>query len=374
MNDVVSVRLCGHVEYDDALRAMRLHAQALRQKTDHDTLVLLEHPPIFTLGRKATDDDVLLTPAELADRGIEVHETDRGGEVTYHGPGQLVAYPIFNLAPDRKDVRKFVRSLEETMIRTCVAWGIEAERVDGLPGVWVHGTSGPRKIGAVGVHLSQWISTHGIALNVAPEMKHYDHIVPCGIKDKGVTSFALENKAATVREVALQLEREFAEVFQVRTRHLRPELRTVQVVVLREDGKVLALRRTMPRGGFWQSVTGRIDRGENTEQAAQRELFEETGATTKVHALDYDHDFPLDPGITRRDLVTVKWAHETGYFTVVPASFDARRSQREHDAHEWMTPAAAFERLPYAGLRAALRMAMARAPEIFSGQSTGLTA
>lgn len=373
MNDVVAVRLCGHVEYDDALRAMRLQSQALRQKTDLDTLVLLEHPPLYTLGRKATLSDVLLTPRQLEQEGIEVHETDRGGEVTYHGPGQLVAYPLLDLAPDRKDVRKYVRALEETMIRTCATFGVEATRLDGLPGVWVNDAKGPRKIGAVGVHLAHWISTHGVALNVAPNMSHFGHIVPCGIRDKGVTSLALEGVATTVREVATRFEAAFAEVFGVSTRHARPEMRTVQVVPLREDGKVLVMRRTMPRGGFWQTVTGRIERGESPDEAAQRELFEETGARTPVVPLDYDHDFPLDPGITRRNLVTVKWAHETAYFTVVPASFDCRRAQREHDAHEWLSPRAAFERLPYAGLRRALRLALARMPATFAGQA-GMTA
>lgn len=374
MNDVVAVRLCGHVEYDDALRAMRLQSQALRQKTDLDTLVLLQHPPLYTLGRKATLSDVLLTPAQLDEEGLEIHETDRGGEVTYHGPGQLVAYPLLDLAPDRKDVRKYVRALEETMIRTCATFGVTAQRLDGLPGVWVNDEKGPRKIGAVGVHLAHWISTHGVALNVSPNMSHFGHIVPCGIRDKGVTSLALEGVATTVREVATRFEAAFAEVFEVRTRHVRPEMRTVQVVVLREDGKVLVLRRTMPRGGFWQTVTGRIEKGETTDDAAQRELFEETGARTPVVPLGYDHDFPLDPGITRRALVTVKWAHETAYFTVVPASFECRRAVREHDAHEWLSLAEAMERVPYEGLRRALKLAVARLPAAMSTQAAGLTA
>lgn len=365
MNESVSVRLCGHVEYDDGLRAMRLHSQALKQGTDVDTLVLLEHPPLFTLGRKATLEDVLMPLVEREARGIEVHETDRGGEVTYHGPGQLVAYPLLNLAPDRKDVRKFVRSLEEVMIRTTKRFGIDAERYEGLPGIWVQDSAGARKIGAVGVHISQWITTHGTALNVAPDMSHFDGIVPCGIKDKGVTSFALEGVRAPVRDVAIAFERMFAEVFEVQVRLTRPDLRTVQVVVLREDGLVLVLRRTMPRGGFWQSVTGRLDRGESPAEAAQRELAEETGASSPVWPLDYEHDFPLDPGITRRPLATVKWARETAFYAVVPASFDVRLSEREHDAFEWLSVEDALERLPYAGLRRALKLATTKVPGIF---------
>lgn len=360
MKDVIDVRLCGRVEYDDALRAMRLHAQALRQHTDADTLVLLEHPPMFTLGRGARPADVLLPDDAIERQGFELHETDRGGEVTYHGPGQLVAYPLVDLAPDRKDVRKWVYGLEEAMIRTCAAWDVVAQRIEGLHGVWVRDVRGDRKIGAVGVHLSHWISTHGIALNVTTDLKHFDHIVPCGIRDKGVTSLAAEGVDVTRDEVALRFEREFADVFGVRTRHVEPELRTVQVVVLREDGKILVMRRTMARGGFWQTVTGRIERGEHPLEAARRELWEETGARATVVPLDYAHDFPLDPGITRRDLVTVKWTHEDAYMAVMPTSFDCRRAPREHDGHEWLEPKAALDRLPYGGLRRAVRLALAK--------------
>jgi lipoyl(octanoyl) transferase len=362
MKEPVEVRYCGRVEYDDALRAMRLHAQALRQQTDHDSLLLVEHPPLFTLGRGAKEADILASPAELSRRGIEVHETDRGGEVTFHGPGQLVAYPVLDLSPDRRDVRKFVRALEQMMIDTCADYGVSAERLDGLPGVWLRGGErGDRKIGAVGIHLSHWISTHGVALNVTTDLSHYGLIVPCGIRDKGVTSLAAEGVTTTWRDAAHRLHRAFGEQFGLRLRVVEPEMRTVQVVVLREDGKVLILRRTMARGGFWQAVTGRIDRRESPLDAAQRELWEETGGRMPVRPLDYEHDFPLDPGITRRELVTVKWARETAFWTLAPASFDCRRAPREHDAHEWLTPSEAFERLPYQGLRTALKRALAAA-------------
>ncbi len=374
MKEPVEVRFCGRVEYDDALRAMRLHAQALRQQTDRDVLLLVEHPPLFTLGRGAKEADILASPAELARRGIAVHETDRGGEVTFHGPGQLVAYPIVDLSPDRRDVRKFVRALEQTMIDTCATYGLGAERLEGHPGVWIRGGErGDRKIGAVGIHLSHWISTHGIALNATTDLSHYDLIVPCGIRDKGVTSLAAEGIATGWREAATRLQRLFGALFGMRLRIVEPELRTVQVVVLREDGKVLVMRRTMARGGFWQAVTGRIERGESTQQAAQRELWEETGCKSAVRPLGYEHDFPLDPGITRRELVTVKWARETAYYTLVPASFDCRRAPREHDAHEWLSPDEALTRLPYQGLRAALHLALAAAEAERAAPSAALS-
>lgn len=360
MKDVVDLRLCGRMEYDDGLRAMRLHRQALRQDSDRDVLLLLEHPPLFTLGRGADASDVLCSPEELERRGIEVHETERGGEVTYHGPGQLVAYPIVSLAPDRKDVRRWVRDLEEVMIRTCAAFGVQAERLEGHPGVWVRDVAGDRKIGAVGVHLSHWISTHGIALNVTTDLSHFDLIVPCGIRDKGVTSLQREGANASWREAARHFERAFAEVFQVRLRWASPELRTVQVVAVREDGRVLLLRRTMARGGFWQTVTGRMERGETALAAAKRELFEETGADVAVEPLDYVHDFPLDPAITRRDLVKVKWARETVFFARLPADFLCVSAPDEHDDHRWATAEEAYELLPYSGLKRAIRMALQR--------------
>lgn len=362
MKDVVDLRLAPHLEYDDGLRAMRLHSEALRKGTDSDTLLLLEHPHVYTLGRGASPGDVLLPDDRLAALGVAVVETDRGGEVTYHGPGQLVAYPLVDLNPDRKDVRKWVRALEETMIRTCAHFGVGAERLDGLPGVWVKGGArGDRKIGAVGVHLSHWISTHGVALNVATDLGLFGHIVPCGIKDKGVTSLAAEGVETTVRDVAAVFAREFAEVMGVRLRRVEPELRTIQAVVLRDDGTVLVMRRTMPRGGFWQTVTGRIERRESPRDAAKREIREETGADVEVEPLDYEHDFPLDPGITRRELVTVKWCRETCFVGRVPASFECTRNPEEHDAHEWLAPQAALDRMPFAGLRRAIRLALGKA-------------
>jgi lipoyl(octanoyl) transferase len=215
-------------------------------------------------------------------------------------------------------------------------------------------------IGAVGVHLSHWISTHGLALNVTTDLSMFSLIVPCGITDKGVTSLAQEGAQVDWGQAAAQMRHEFGEVFGVRLRRVEPEMRTVQVVVLRDDGKILVMRRTMARGGFWQTITGRIERGEEPAEAARRELWEETGARADVEPLGYEHDFPLDPGITRRELVTVKWAREVAYMARVPASFECRRAPKEHDGHEWLDPASAFERLPYSGLRAALRLALAR--------------
>jgi lipoyl(octanoyl) transferase len=153
-----------------------------------DTLLLVEHPPVITLGRAAKREHVLLPDTELERMGLALHEIGRGGDVTYHGPGQLVGYPIIDLKPDRCDVRRYVQTLEEVMIRLVARHGVRAQRLDKLNGAWVE----DRKIGAVGVRISRWVTMHGFALNVNTALDAFDVIVPCGIRDKQVTSLAHE--------------------------------------------------------------------------------------------------------------------------------------------------------------------------------------
>jgi lipoyl(octanoyl) transferase len=175
-------------------------------------LLLLEHPHVYTLGRNASAADVLASAAWLRQRGVEVEESDRGGQVTYHGPGQLVGYPILDLSPDRRDVRRYVRDLEEVLIRTLAGFGIAGEVRPGaaLIGVW----AGGEKIAAIGVHLSRWITTHGFALNVAPDLSLYAGIVPCGLRQEGITSMGrLLGMAPPLAVVAAQLAGHFADVF-----------------------------------------------------------------------------------------------------------------------------------------------------------------
>jgi len=190
----LTVLRLGRVEYEDGLRVQALFARARKEGKVGDVLLLVEHPPVLTLGRGARRADVLASPEQLEARGVEVHETDRGGEVTYHGPGQIVGYPILDLAPDRKDVRRHVRSVEEGMIRALAEHGIEATRIPKWPGVWVgsEDAGDARKIGAVGVHIARWITTHGFALNVNSALEDFELIVPCGIREAGVTSMERE--------------------------------------------------------------------------------------------------------------------------------------------------------------------------------------
>jgi lipoyl(octanoyl) transferase len=177
-----------------------------------DTLLLLEHPHVLTLGVRGDGgrSHILATSEALAERAIDVHETGRGGDITYHGPGQLVGYPILDLKPDRCDVHRYVRDLEEVLIRTAASYGVEAGRVDGLTGVWV----GRDKLAAIGVRIARWITSHGFALNVTTDLGYFDLIVPCGIPDRGVTSLArLLGRSVDLREVEDRLVAQFGAVF-----------------------------------------------------------------------------------------------------------------------------------------------------------------
>jgi len=354
----------GRVEYADGLSLMQLAAeQVLRGEppaTDH--LFLLEHPPVVTLGRGAAAGNVLASPAWLEARGFEIHETDRGGDVTYHGPGQVVGYPVLDLS-DRPDVRRYVSSLEEAMIRACADWGVEAGRLSEHRGAWV----GTRKIGAIGVHLSRWITSHGFAFNVAPDLAHFQVIVPCGIADPrlGVTSLAAElaargRPAPSMAEVEERLATHVAAALDRERSDRSVDVRTVSVVPLGADGRVLLLRRTPEHGGLWQPVTGRLEPGEPAEAAARRELLEETGADAPVRALGYVHAFGLRPDLAGPFGGGLRLAEEAAYAARLPPAFVPRLSS-EHAEWGWFGAEEALARLPFVGLRRALRLALTAA-------------
>lgn len=194
----------------------------------HHHLLFVEHPPVYTLGKTGSPDHLLLSEAQLTAQGFSFYKINRGGDITYHGPGQLVAYPIFDLAEFGEDVHKYVRNLEEVVIRTCTDFGVSAERDAGFTGVWLPGdTSRPfdsaqgprqprRKICAIGVHLSRWTTLHGFAFNVRPNLTHFGNIVPCGIDDadRAVTSLSVEiGRPVELEEVKPLVRKHFKEVF-----------------------------------------------------------------------------------------------------------------------------------------------------------------
>jgi lipoyl(octanoyl) transferase len=218
----------GRVTYDDALR-LQAEVAALRlQGAIENTLLLLEHPPVLTLGRNASRANVLASDELLTSRGVTLHEINRGGDVTYHGPGQLVGYPIFDLrslqntSGSRLGPVDFVRMMEEALIRLCGVYGIRAGRIAGLTGVWcgLHdepGLARERKIGAIGIHVSRGITSHGFAFNVTTDLRDFQLINPCGITDKPVTSLKLEApqdvSLPSLEDIAHQAARQFGQVF-----------------------------------------------------------------------------------------------------------------------------------------------------------------
>ena len=204
------VEQLGLVDYAAALELQSERVEQRKAGAIPDTLLLLEHPHVYTLGRNARQENILASPEWLASRGAQVFHTDRGGDVTYHGPGQLVGYPILDLTQHRRDISWYMRSLEEVFIRTARDWGIEAGRSPGAAGVWV----GNDKLAAMGVHLSRWVTSHGFALNVNTDLRYFEWIVPCGLRDKGVTSLCkLLGRAVEMEEVTELVVEHFSEVF-----------------------------------------------------------------------------------------------------------------------------------------------------------------
>jgi lipoyl(octanoyl) transferase len=209
----LDIRRLGLVPYAEALTLQRALVEDRRQGRIEDVLLLVEHPHVLTLGVRGDGgrSHILVRPEALASRGVEVHETGRGGDITYHGPGQIVGYPIIDLKPDRRDVHRYVRDLEDVLIRTARDYGVDATRVEGLTGVWV----GRDKLAAIGVRIARWITSHGFALNVSTDLDPFTWIVPCGIVDRGVTSIErLLGRRVKMSDVVEAVAHATTEVFQ----------------------------------------------------------------------------------------------------------------------------------------------------------------
>lgn len=206
----LKVRRLGRLEYGEAYRIQKETELAVRSGAEPDTLLLVEHPHVVTLGRRATASAILVAPEVLAARGVAVHETNRGGKMTYHGIGQVVGYPIVNLSPEREDVHRYVRELEETLMRALRDFGIESFPIKGLTGV--HTERG--KVAAIGIHIARWVTTHGFALNVNTDLSFFQLILPC--EGEPVTSMKeLLRREVALDEVEDRIVARFAEVFEM---------------------------------------------------------------------------------------------------------------------------------------------------------------
>lgn len=210
-SSIETIQLVGLTPYGEALELQRMRRDSVEKADAPNTLFLLEHKPVITLGRKAELSHLLRTKDELTAMGIDLFEVDRGGDVTYHGPGQMVAYPILNLNQWRPAIRWYLRSLEEVLIRQLLGYGLPAGRMEGYTGVWVNGA----KVAAIGIGIHNWITFHGIALNVRPDMAHFGLIVPCGIADKPVTTLEqLLGKTPEMKQVMDDFDRAFRGYFE----------------------------------------------------------------------------------------------------------------------------------------------------------------
>lgn len=208
----LEIRRLGRVDYSAALDLQVQLVEQRRADAVGDLLLLVEHPSVLTLGVRGDGGrtHIVASDEELADRHIDVFETRRGGDITYHGPGQIVGYPIIDLNPDRRDVHKYVRDIEEVLIRVAADYGFATGRVPGLTGVW----AGDEKLAAIGVRIQRWVTSHGFALNHTTDLSHFDLIVPCGISDKGVTSLEKLGCRASRIEVEDRIAAHFGEVFE----------------------------------------------------------------------------------------------------------------------------------------------------------------
>lgn len=208
----IEIRRLGRVPYGDALALQKALVDERRAGRAGDLLLLLEHPHVLTLGVRGDGgrSHILADPSVLASRGVDVYEAGRGGDVTYHGPGQVVGYPIVDLRPDRCDVHRYVRDIEEVLIRTAAEYGVTAGRIEGLTGVWV----GDEKLAAIGVRIGRWVTSHGFALNVNTDLEYFRLIIPCGIEERGVTSLArLLDRPIDQDEVEERIAAHFRAVF-----------------------------------------------------------------------------------------------------------------------------------------------------------------
>ena len=344
------------VTYENGMRLQQKLAEMRQRDEIEDHLLLLEHPPVITLGRGGDAANLLASPEALRSSGVRFFETTRGGDITYHGPGQIVGYPIVHLGEGSRDVRRYVTKLEEVLIRTVAEYGITAERVDGRRGIWV----GNDKIGAIGVRVARWVTSHGWALNVNTNLDHFKLITPCGLKGTGVTSISqLVGREVSTMEVRDLLARKFAEIFE---REMVPQTEAIRLikVVVHDGDRVLLLHRRPDRGNFWQPITGSIEQGEAPDAAARREVSEETGHSAHPEPMNLTQSFMIESQFLEAQHDRPIIASEIGYSAALDARLPIRLDSTEHDGYGWFTFDEAYEKIRWTDDREALERVAAR--------------
>jgi lipoyl(octanoyl) transferase len=340
----------GQTPYLEAWELQRSLAGAVSQGAIPDTIVLLEHPPVITLGRGGDVANLLASDDTLRSRRVRFFETTRGGDITYHGPGQLVGYPIIHLGEGNRDVRRYVTRLEEVLIQTVAEYGITAERIEGRRGIW----AGNEKIAAIGVRISRWVTSHGFALNVNTELDHFRLITPCGLEGTGVTSISKQiGRAVPLDEVRTIVAAKFAQIFE---RELVPRPETIRLVkvMIHDEDRVLLLHRRPERGNFWQPITGSIEDGESPLQAARREIVEETGNRGEPHEIDLRQSFMIESQYLASRYPVPIIASEIGFAATLDSRLPIRVDPDEHDDFGWFTFPEAYERIRWTDDREAL--------------------
>jgi lipoyl(octanoyl) transferase len=339
------------VTYENGMNLQQKLVELRQREEIADQLLLLQHPPVITLGRGGKLDNLLASPDLLETHGVRFFETTRGGDITYHGPGQLVGYPILHLGEGNRDVRKYVWKLEEVLIRTVAEYGITAERVEGKRGIWV----GNDKIAAIGVRIARWVTSHGWALNVATNLEHFRLITPCGLHGTGVTSIERQlGRSVPLDEVRELLAANFAEVFE-RELVARPESIRLVKIVVHDDDRVLLLHRRPERGNFWQPITGSIEEGESPLETARREIAEETGHQGDPRPLDLTQSFMIESQyLESKGYVAPIVASEVCFEATLDSGLPVRIDPEEHDQWGWFTFSEAYERMRWTDDREAL--------------------
>jgi lipoyl(octanoyl) transferase len=339
------------ITYENAM-SLQEKLVAMRQHDEiADQLLLLEHPPVITLGRGGDAANLLAPPEALQRQRVRFFETTRGGDITYHGPGQLVGYPIVHLGEGRRDIRRYVTAIEEVLIRTVAEYGIEAGRVDGRRGIWV----GNEKIAAIGVRIARWVTSHGFALNVNTNLEHFRLITPCGLHGTGVTSIAKKiGREVAIDDVRAIVAQKFADVFERELVEVPPTIRLIQVLAHDGNGRVLLLHRKPERGNVWQPVTGSIEIGETAEECARRELIEETGQRADIEPIGLHQSFMIESQYLAARFPLPIVADQIAFAARLDPKAVIHLDADEHDDSGWFDIAAAYDKIKWTDDREAL--------------------